>query len=63
LLDSSQVRNDALTDQSDRFQYLLLGRSSPLNSQQKMIGSEALGVETQLLDTIIWAAADEPLIP
>jgi hypothetical protein len=58
-----QVRNDALTDESDRFQYLRFGHSSPLHPQQKMVGSQALVIKAQLLNTIIWAADDEPLIP
>jgi hypothetical protein len=33
-----------------------------LNPQQKMIRPEALMIEAQLLDTIIRAADDEPLI-
>jgi hypothetical protein len=56
------VWDNALTDESDRFQYLLLGHPSPLHPQQKMIRPEALVIEVQLLYTIIRAADDEPLI-
>jgi hypothetical protein len=62
VLDISQVWNDALTDESDRFQYLLLGHPGPLHPQQKMVRPEALVVEAQLLHTIVRAADDEPLI-
>jgi hypothetical protein len=49
LLDTAQVWNNALTNESDRFQYLLLGHPSPLNPQQKMVRPEALAIEAQLL--------------
>jgi hypothetical protein len=62
LLNIAQVWNNALTDESDRFQYLLLGHPSPLNPQQKMVRPEALAIEAQLLHTVIWAPDDEPLI-
>jgi len=62
LLEIAQVWNNALTDESDRFQYLLLGHPGPLNPQQKMVRPEALAIEAQLLHTVIWAPDDEPLI-
>ena len=62
LLDIAQVWNNALTDESDRFQYLLLGHPSPLNPQSKMVRPEALVIEAQLFHTAIWAPNDEALI-
>jgi hypothetical protein len=58
----SHVWNNALTDESDRFQHLLLGHACPLDPQQNMVDPEALVIEAQLLHTVIRAADDEALI-
>jgi len=62
LLHVPQAWNDALTEQLNGLQYLLLGHTCPLYPQQKMFRPESLMISQQLLHTIIGGPDDEPLI-